>query len=123
MSVDLHGCLKDEVNSGVGLLCLHLPCLLKIWDVNVRCKGRKNSAIVAGEGDECGTKIFFIVKINDDKSHHFAAEHRASARILHLAQFLASVLKSYSSPFFHANRRRRKSCPVYSCFRFFNPLI
>ena len=39
---------------------------------------------------ECYRQLWY----DDDKSHHSAAEHRASTRILHLALFLASVLIS-----------------------------
>ena len=48
-------------------------------------------------------------------SHHSAAEHRASTRILHLT-ILGISFK------IHANSRGRKNCPAYSCFCFLIPL-
>jgi len=61
MSVELNGCLKVEVNSGVGLLCLHLPYLFKIWDVNVRCQRQgKFSNRGGGRGVNAGLKYFLL---------------------------------------------------------------
>lgn len=49
--MELDGCLKVEVISGLGLLCLHVP------------KGRENSAVGAVERGGLRDLIFFVIKI------------------------------------------------------------
>jgi hypothetical protein len=62
MSVELNGCLKVEVNSGVGLLYLHLPCLLKMWDVNCTLPkgGKIQQSGGGGGGGSAGLKNFLL---------------------------------------------------------------